>query len=256
MGGVFNLGFVAVKQCRETDRFLSWWEQRCLNFAYNEHRTGMFVDQKWINLVPCFFESVKVLKYPGCNMAFWNLHERQLSQEGSTWIVNRTNPLEFFHFSGIKVDADDQISTRRDHFTLTNRPDLRTIFEDYRAQLTHHGFRELQAVSYAFGSFDNGRYINRLTRSLYAANLEKFAGQDPFSSSSKFYAWVKSKRLLSATDSAMSHTSRSYSKTDLRVRVVHATLRLALLVLGADRYTVLMKYLSYISILKNQRDVF
>jgi hypothetical protein len=33
-------------------------------------------------------------------------------------------------------------------------------------------------------------------------------------------------------------------------------LRLALRMLGADRYSVLMKYLSYISALMNQSDVF
>src|ERR1017187_7472506 len=49
----------------------------------------MFVDQKWINLAPCFFENVKILKQPGCNMAFWNLHERHLSSEGGVQCVSK-----------------------------------------------------------------------------------------------------------------------------------------------------------------------
>jgi hypothetical protein len=255
MGGVFNLGFVAVMKCAETERFLSWWEQRCFDFAYNEPRKGMFVDQKWINLVPCFFDSVKILKAPGCNMANWNLHERELSQEGDVWMVNRTSPLEFYHFSGVAVDSGEKLSRRKERFTLTNRPDLRTIYEDYRALLIQHGFREFQPIKYAFGAFDNGQYINRLTRSLYAANLDKFAGQDPFSGSSRVYAWAKFARLLSACDTANSYTSESYSKNDFRLRAMNAILRLALRILGADRYTVLMKYLGYVSILRNQRDV-
>jgi hypothetical protein len=255
MGGVFNLGFVAVTKCAETERFLSWWEQRCFDFAYNEPRKGMFVDQKWINLVPCFFDSVKILKSPGCNMAFWNLHERELSQEGGAWVVNRTSPLEFFHFSGIAVDAGEKLSRRKERFTLANRPDLRTIYKDYRALLIQHGFREFKAIKYAFGAFDNGQYINRLTRSLYAANLDKFAGEDPFSSSSRVYAWAKSAGFLSVCDSANSYSSESYSKSDFRLRAMNSLLRLMLRILGADRYTVLMKYLGYVSILRNQRDV-
>ena len=256
MGGVFNLGFVALSKCAETDRFLSWWEQRCLDFAYNEPRKGMFVDQKWMNLVPCFFDKVKILKQPGCNMAFWNLHERHLSSENGSLTVNQTCPLEFFHFSGISVDGGDQLSRRRCPYTLANRPDLRPIYEDYRARLLQSGFREFKTRGYAFGTFENGQHINHLTRSLFAANIGRFEGEDPFNCSSRFYAWAKSSRLLSARDSSNSYSSETYSKGDFRLRMVHSMFRLALRILGADRYSVLLKYLSYVSILRNQRDVF
>jgi hypothetical protein len=253
--GVFNLGFIAIRKCAETDRFLNWWENRCLNLAFNERHTGMFVDQKWINLVPCFFDSLKILKNPGCNMAYWNLHERQLSQEGEVWVVNECSPLEFFHFSGISVDDRDQISKFTDCYDLTNRSDLRLIFNDYRAQLINHGFRTYCSASYAFGAFDNGQYINRLVRSVFASNLDNFGGENPFSISSHIYEWAKRMHLLSARDSANNYKLTSYSKTDPRLRVLNAILRLALRILGADRYTVLLKYLLYVSILRNQRVV-
>jgi hypothetical protein len=250
--GAFNLGFIAVRNSPEARQFLSWWEVRCLNLAYDEPRTALFVDQKWISLVPCFFDSVAILKHRGCNMAYWNLHERQLSHHDGKWIVNGTDSLVFFHFSGISVDGDGRISKYTDDYTLENRPDLRQLFEDYRFKLIEHGIRDTCEGKYAFGSFDNGQFINRLTRSLYAANLERFAGEDPFSRSSKFYAWAKASRIFSEIESAKLFTSKSYSKDDRRVRFIHGALRLALRVLGADRYTMLMKYLSYISILRNQ----
>jgi len=256
LGGVFNLGFIAIRQCEEAVSFLSWWEERCLNYAYNEPRKGMFVDQKWINLVPCFFGGTRILQEPGCNMAYWNLHERQLYVENGTIRVNRSSPLEFFHFSGISVDGGDQLSRRKCPYTLQNRPDLQPIYEDYRSQLIQRGFREFKTHQYAFGHFDNGQFINRLTRSLYAANIERFGGEDPFSSSSHFYVWARGARLLSVQDSANAYSSETYSKRDFRLRLIHSSLRLALCVLGADRYTVLLKYLSHISILRNQRDVF
>lgn len=188
-------------------------------------------------------------------MAYWNLHERRLSQDGGVWMVNQDTPLNFYHFSGISVDGGERISKYTDSFNLNNRPDLRSIFEDYRAQLIDHGYRTSYSGKYAFGVFDNGQYINRLTRTIYAANLERFFDENPFSSSSRLYEWAKAARLFSARDSANSYTKKSYLKSDPRLRLLHAILRLALRMLGADRYTLLLKYLSYISILRNQRDV-
>ncbi len=253
--GVFNLGFIAVKRCVEADRFLSWWENRCHKLAFNERRAGMFVDQKWISLVPCFFDPVKILRNPGCNMAHWNLHERQLSRDGDIWMVNCRYPLEFFHFSGLSVDGGDEISKFTGRYNLANRADLRLIFEEYRSQLIDNGFRDYCSATYAFGAFDNGQYINRLVRSIYAANLKRFGGDNPFSSSSHIYIWAKRRRLFSARDSAGSYKLKSYLKNDPRLRVLNAILRVALRILGADRYTVLLKYLSHISILRNQSDV-
>ncbi len=64
VNGVFNLGFVAVSNTAESLRFLAWWENRCLTHGYTERWSGLFVDHKWINLVPCYFESVKILNTP------------------------------------------------------------------------------------------------------------------------------------------------------------------------------------------------
>jgi hypothetical protein len=253
--GVFNLGFVAVTKCTETDRFLSWWETRCLNFGFNDRHAGMFTDQKWVSLVPCLFDSVKILKTPGCNMAHWNLYERRLSQDRGVWMVNEYSPLEFFHFSGISVDGGEQISKHTDQYNLTNRSDLRLIFEGYRTELIQHGFRKYCSSTYAFGAFDNGQYINRLLRAIYSANPQRFGGENPFTSSSNVYVWAKTARLLSARDSAQSYRLKSYSKKDTRLRILNSLLRLALRILGADNYTVLLKYLSHISILRNQSEL-
>jgi hypothetical protein len=255
MGGVFNLGFIALRNDDEAAKFLSWWEERCLASAFNEPRTGQFVDQKWINLVPCFFDSVKILKAPSCNMAYWNLHERRLTRREEGWIVNESHPLEFFHFSGFSVPNNDIISTRIDSVVLSDRPDLRPLFEQYRQDLIHRGFHQLRRHPYAFATFDNGQFINRLTRSLYAANLDRFGGENPFCSSSRFHAWAKANRILGKSDSASSLNSRTYNKGDWRLRFLHALLRLTLRLLGAERYTALLKYMSRISILRRQRDV-
>jgi hypothetical protein len=256
MSGIFNLGFIAVSNSREADRFLSWWEQRCLAFGYNERWSGLFVDQKWINLVPCYFESVCVLKHPGCNVAYWNLHEKTLQKTTGTWIVNDKDPLLFFHFSGVNVDGGDRISKFTDQFDLTSRPELLELFSDYRERLLRNGIRDSSRNQYAFGRFDNGELINKLQRATYAANLDRFGSVNPFESAGPFYAWAKQNYLCSSQDSAAKYNRKTYNRSDWKIRIVNSIMRLTLRLLGADRYTMLMKYLAYISSLRNQRDVF
>ncbi len=47
IAGTYNLGFIAISSTSETRRFLDWWERRCLDMAFDEPRSGLFVDQKW-----------------------------------------------------------------------------------------------------------------------------------------------------------------------------------------------------------------
>ena len=254
--GVFNLGFIGVSKSTEGGRFLDWWEHRCLTLGYVERWAGLFVDQKWINLVPCYFDSVYVLKHPGCNVAYWNLHERILGKVSGQWVVNETNQLIFFHFSGIAVDGGTRISKHSDQFDLVNRPDLAELFGDYRERLLRNGIRDAGEHKYAFGYFDNGVLVNKLQRAAFAANLEQFAGRNPFDSAGPFFEWSKRHHLQSSADSSGKYGRKAYNKNDFRIRFVNSMLRLALRLLGADRYTTLMKYLEYASVLRNQKDIF
>ncbi len=254
--GVFNLGFIAVSKAAETERFLNWWEKRCLTLGYNERWSGLFVDQKWINLVPCYFNSVHVLKHVGCNVAYWNIHERMLGKTEASWVVNRTTPLIFFHFSGMSVDGGNRISKHTDQFDLTTRSDLRELFADYRKLLVDNGIREFGRYRYAFGYFDNGVMVNKLQRSAFAANMERFAEANPFDSKGHFYRWAKKQHLQSSQDSSEKYGRKAYNKADIRIRFVNTMMRLALRLMGADRYTILMKYLEYASLLRNQKDIF
>jgi hypothetical protein len=253
--GVFNLGFIAVSKTEEAHRFLTWWEDRCLSSGYSELWTGLFVDQKWINLVPCYFDSLKILKHPGCNVAYWNLHERILEETTGSWVVNGEVPLVFFHFSGIHVDGGSRISKYADQFTLESRPDLIKLFSDYRDRLIQYGIRNNTRHRYAFSHYSNGRLITNLQRAAFAANLDKFGADDPFNADGPFYTWAKRHHLLSTQDSTAKFGSKSYDAADTRVRIVNTMLRLALRVLGGDRYTLLMKYFAYVSTLRNQKDI-
>ena len=253
--GIYNLGFIAVRKDPEATRFLSWWEDRCMHYAYAAPESFLFVDQKWIDFAPCFFNSIGLLKHQGCNVAYWNLYERYISGTNGNWIVNNRDPLVFYHFSGIRIDGGDRISKHMEVFNLSNRPDLRPLFEGYRRRLSEQSIHSASSHRYAFGAFDDGSTIAPLARWLYAANLERFQGDNPFASSSEFYAWARAKGAIRSGGPPGVASKSQRSDSDSRFLLANKLLRLMLRVFGPDRYMLLIKYLSYVIVVENQKIV-
>ena len=50
--GVFNLGFLGVGATPETERLLRWWSRRLEHQCLNDQPGGIFVDQKFMDLLP------------------------------------------------------------------------------------------------------------------------------------------------------------------------------------------------------------
>ncbi len=255
--GVFNLGFLGVSGSPEARRFLDWWEDRCLGLGYAEARTGLFVDQKWANLVPCFFERVKILTHLGCNVAYWNIFERQLTVEAGTYSVNAVAPLIFFHFSGVDASPTERISPKaRPDLTFASRPDLRPLFEGYKSRLRKNQRPTEASHQYAFRSFSNGVAVSTLARRVYGAIYKDARrDEDPFSTSGWYYRLAKRRRLIGQPDSSMKYSSGNVDFADRRLKLINFLFRALLLLLGNDRYSLLLKYLAYVSTLRNQHVV-
>ena len=96
--GVFNLGFLAVNRSPEAVRFIRWWADRLAKYCYDDIAAGIFTDQKWINLAPCFFD-VFILKHPGYDYATWTLKTSIIKKQAEMLTVDG-HPLRFIHFSG------------------------------------------------------------------------------------------------------------------------------------------------------------
>jgi hypothetical protein len=252
--GVFNLGFVAVSSDAEAFAFLNWWEQRCLSSGFSEPQTGLFVDQKWVNLVPCLFDNVHILKHCGCNVAYWNLFERQISTSATGYLVNQAQPLVFFHFSGIDTSEREAVSTRgSSRSTFAQRPDIATLFDRYKQDLRTNRLPDSLAAKYAYGSFSNGVQIPRLIRRLYASSLQNRKYQlAPFDSNGQFYKFSKKAHLLNSEAGSDNSNERNYSHSDLRFKIVHKMFRLLLRLLGVQRYTSLLGYLAFLCVHRNQ----
>lgn len=250
--GTYNLGFIAISRRPEVARMLDWWETRCLHQGFSEGRSGLFVDQKWINLAPGMFDGIGICRNLGCNMAYWNLQERSLVEIAGNYSVNSITPLCFFHFSGLEVDDPTILSKNTNRFTLANRPDLTSLFSHYRAEVLRHRNLATDGISYGFDCYSDGSVVTRLQRRIFAAHEQNFKNQDPFDSKSDFYDFARRHRLLAGKRKVAKSTWREFEPNDRRVQLVNRLLLITLRLLGATRYELLMRYLSFISILRNQ----
>jgi glycosyltransferase involved in cell wall biosynthesis len=135
--GCYNLGFIGLAQHAELYKFLHWWQQKLVQHCIVDFERGLFVDQRWIDLVPGLFSSVYVHRDPGCNVGYWNLNHRHIECKDGRYVVNDV-PLKFFHFSGFSAERMDVLSKYQDRFTFSNLPTVKPLFEAYRDCLLAH----------------------------------------------------------------------------------------------------------------------
>ena len=133
--GLYNLGFVAISRSPESVEMINWWKDRLRDDCRIDLANGLFVDQHWMIFVPIFYrEKVLVDSYPGYNVAYWNLHERQVTQTNGQYFINN-QPLVFFHFSGYGLNKPNEVSKYQNRSTFDNRPDIVPLFRYYAQQL-------------------------------------------------------------------------------------------------------------------------
>jgi glycosyltransferase involved in cell wall biosynthesis len=166
LAGTYNLGFIGVANTPEVERFLAWWQDRLYDGCQINQAAGLFVDQRWIDLAAHYFEGVRVLREPGYNVAYWNLHYRLLTLDGGEIRVNG-GPAYFMHFSGFRPSRPDEISKHQNRLTMDDIGDGRRLFARYTDALYRHGYRQSIDWPYAFGSFDNGVPVPDVARRLY-----------------------------------------------------------------------------------------
>jgi hypothetical protein len=181
VSGAYNLGFIGLRGTEESLRFLRWWEERLADGCRIDVPNGLFTDQKWIDLVPGLFPDTRILRDPTYNVAFWNLHEREVEQSGADYLVNG-RPAAFFHISGFDPQAPDQLSKHQTRMKVEPGSGLDSLLRNYAEQLLDHGWRESSAVEYGFARFENGATIHPLLRKLYLqlGSEGRSAFADPF----------------------------------------------------------------------------
>jgi hypothetical protein len=180
--GIYNLGFLGVGATGEARSVLAWWARRLRYQCINDQGNGLFVDQRFIDLVPGFAEKICILREPGYNVAYWNLTQRELTEHGGEFRVNGRE-LGFFHFSGFEAANTARLSKHTRFFSgrngRANPAPLQALLRHYAERVTANGYLAARDLPYGYGSFSSGRAIPPLSREIFRTQYAGWQG-DPF----------------------------------------------------------------------------
>jgi hypothetical protein len=173
--GVFNLGFVGVRNTPEGGRFVSWWRERLDRFCRAEPESGLFTDQKWMDFAPCYFSELNVLRDSRFNVAPWNLSRREVGGNFDQGFTVDGKPLGFYHFTGFDSGAHDAMVAK---YAPDNRA-LRMLADWYRRR--SRALAPPAAIEWRLGQFSDGAPIQPIHRLIYRRRPDlSSAFPDPF----------------------------------------------------------------------------
>jgi len=249
--GIYNLGFLAVKNSTETQKFINWWMDALSLYCFDDKRLSLFVDQKWIDIVPTIFSGVYIERHPGCNVAYWNLHERstKVNLSDGKLLVNQDLPVVFFHFSSVTFDDPLAISYKFKDFNLSDRPELKPFFDSYKDLLVEAAFLETIKTPHSFDYFEDGTSISGLLRRVYYAYCVEhgFSGENPFKKGSIPYEIALKLPINGSDDLFKYYNAKTLSSSDWKVRFINRSIVMFFRLVGYRKSIALFKYLANVS---------
>jgi len=181
--GVYNLGFLAVnKSFEEARKFINWWAERLYLFCYDDKENGVFTDQKWIDLAPCFFD-VEVFKHRGYDFAPWSLLDCGMTVENGQVFI-KGDPLRFIHFSGYGRTAQKCMD---DWLPAGDHP-FRTLYAEYAKLHDGNNFDNVSKTKWSYDYYTSGEKIDDQLRVKYRKDYDvMFSCGNPFTHSNGYF---------------------------------------------------------------------
>lgn len=188
--GLYNLGFLGLRNSSETIRFLEWWHRKIGKNCTRDRSSVYYVDQKVVDLVPFLFRNVLIARSPGYNVAYWNIHSRRVEMVAGQWRCNDA-PLYFFHFSGFDPEQPQQLSRDMTRPLQVANEAVITLLRTYKARLSENGYAATSRLPYGHSRFADGEEILYETRRSYRLTPPEAARCDnPFRSKT----WIAQNR--------------------------------------------------------------
>ncbi|RXT13981.1 hypothetical protein [Ammoniphilus sp. CFH 90114] len=184
--GIFNAGFLALKNSKESRRFLDWWHKRLEHYCYKDIAEGLFFDQKWLNLALYFFNA-GAITHPGYNVAYWNTANRKVSLKEESWRVNGEQ-LKFFHFSGAETGRLKSMVKKFSHDSMS-QANLLKLKDRYMTELREMGQQNHKKTAWSYDFFASGEPIFDESRIAYRKNFASYQKKkkNPFKKSNRYF---------------------------------------------------------------------
>jgi hypothetical protein len=136
VGGLYNAGFIGVH--KRAKAVMDWWAEMCLYKCEKDFENGHYVDQTYLNLMPVYFDKVKILKHQGCNVANWNQQVCKRSEIDDRVVINDIWELVFIHFTtstirGILYQGDSSLKPHlEEYMSALEKSGIELIPERYK----------------------------------------------------------------------------------------------------------------------------
>lgn len=175
--GVFNLGFLGVRNSDEGRRFIDWWAARLEHFCRDAIGEGLFTDQRWVDLAPCFFSDIEVMRDSGFNVATWNLSHRHVGGSLADGVSVNDEVLGFYHFSGFDSGAQEIMLGKYGD----GNPALHELRNWYIEACEREGQSALGRLPARHACYADGTPIDKAERTLYRQREDlRRAFPDPY----------------------------------------------------------------------------
>lgn len=180
--GVYNLGFLGVNRSEEARKFIDWWAERLYLFCYDDIVNGVFTDQKWIDLAPCFFD-VEIFKHRGYDFAPWSLLDCGMTEQNGNYFI-KGDPLRFIHFSGYGDSAE---KCMREWLPEGPHP-FRNLYAEYSKIHDSNDSDNISKTPWSYGRYSSNEKIDDSVRIAYRKDYEvMFSLENPFEMSNKYF---------------------------------------------------------------------
>jgi len=151
--GVFNLGFLALRNNRKTQDLINWWEDRIYSDECMAERGNLQADLHWADLFPSFISDLHIIRDRGYNAACWNLHERSIWRHEGVWKAGNDR-LIFFHFSGSVSDGFSVTAPYQYDIHMENESAVHELFREYGEKLREYSNVLPQNMKYCYDYFN------------------------------------------------------------------------------------------------------
>lgn len=265
--GIFNLGFLALSYNLKVSKMLSWWGERLKNECFLDVFDSTYTDQKWMDLLPCFFgdKEIKISNHLGLNVAPWNFHERELYLDNAKWHVklrrdavdldiygdsNQSYPLVFVHYSGYDYRSllSGDILQRGEIRILKPYNDVIAICDCYSEFLKIHKelFNSFIGLSYTYNFYENGESITQFHRRLFRNLADSEQVHTPFSvKQDSFYSRLRDKNIITnkKDNGASIDKANKFNVPGLnkKLKMINWGMRCVFKLVGVGNYILLLR---------------
>lgn len=181
--GVYNLGFLGVNRSQEARNFIDWWAERLYLYCYDDKANGIFTDQKWIDLAPCFFD-VEIFKHRGYDFAPWSLLNCDMTEVDGNYFV-KGDPLRFIHYSGYGESAQKCMN---DWLPAGEHP-FRKLYAQYSEIHDANNIDGVSKTRWAYNYYSSGEKVEDAIRIGYRKDYDlMFSIENPFEYSNAYFS--------------------------------------------------------------------